>query len=263
MAILKGNLDFTGSMGSMSAYKRRDLDKTILREKGGGSKEKIYNAPSCQNIRHNFTEFSLCGKMGGSIRRSMFPMLTLADYNFTPKLTSIAKILQKLDTESKKGERNVLLSQHKHLLAGFSLNRKTTFEHFIRASISCSIDRLTGSAIIKVPSLVPGVNLSPWKPYSFYRIIVNLGCVKDKKHTIYFQPKTADEGENTAGYSSWHSSSQQADEVELNLQLRFPERISDDTTLILSAGIQFGTALTDSIIEPVKYAGAAKIIATG
>jgi hypothetical protein len=46
MAILKNLTEFTGSLGNISAYRRKDSDKVILRMKGGATKKKIKTAKS-------------------------------------------------------------------------------------------------------------------------------------------------------------------------------------------------------------------------
>ncbi len=45
MASLKGNIAFTGSLGNLSAYSRKDLNNIILRTKGGASGKVIKTAP--------------------------------------------------------------------------------------------------------------------------------------------------------------------------------------------------------------------------
>lgn len=260
MAILKGNLDFTGSMGGVSAYKRHDSDKTILRGKGGATKKKIYSSPSFVRTRENFTEFGLCGKMGGCIRRSMISLGPLADYNFTPRLTTIAKIIQTMDTENIRGERNVQLSAHKHLLTGFSLNKKIAFESIVKPALPHAINRAEGNATVQIPGLIPGINFSNTRSYPFYRFIINLGCVKDKVYKT-FQPKGIDDCENCSEYSEWRHSFQNTLPLEMSIKLSDLDSLDDTITLILSVGIQFGTPLSDAIIQPVKYAGCAKIIA--
>jgi hypothetical protein len=56
MAELKG-IPFIGSLGTLSAYKRKDSDKIILRGKGGPSKEQIKNGAQFELTRHNISEF--------------------------------------------------------------------------------------------------------------------------------------------------------------------------------------------------------------
>ena len=51
MAKLIGEFQFEGSIGNLSAYKRKDSDKIILRTKGGPSKRRIKTAPEFAVVR--------------------------------------------------------------------------------------------------------------------------------------------------------------------------------------------------------------------
>lgn len=170
----------------------------------------------------------------------------LPGHNFTSQLTAIAKIIQKLDTKSAKGDRAVLLSQHKPLLVGFSLNKKIAFESIVKPALPHRIDRLQGSAVVQIPDLLPGVNFSNPKSYSFYRFIINMGCVSDK-WPGGFQPKGIDDGETVSMYSSWRPSFERSLAEAIQIQLSRTDALNDSTTIILSVGIQFGAALTDAI----------------
>ena len=173
MAILTGDIEFTGSIGNVSAYKLRGIEKPVLRTKGGAPKKKVLTAAEFQRTRENFSEFAQCGIMGGCIRRSMLAMSPLATYNFTPLLTRVAKAIQRLDTVGKRGERQVLLSQHRQLLTGFSLNLDTAFESIVRHPVTYTVNRETGTATVQLPSLVPGVNLIPHRKQPLFRFQLN------------------------------------------------------------------------------------------
>src|SRR5687768_1251332 len=140
MAFLKSDFEFTGSIGNVSAYKLPGVDGTVLRLKGGADKKKILSAASFELTRQNAAEFGACGKMGGSIRRSMLPMIPLADYNFVSSLNALAKIIQLLDTEGNRGERSITLSARREFLKGFSLNKNTVFESIVRHPLEYRID---------------------------------------------------------------------------------------------------------------------------
>ena len=260
MAILKGDLEFTGSIGGLSAYKVKGIDKTILRNKGGANKKQILKSPAFVRTRENYTEFAACAKLGGSIRRSMLAMAPMADYNFTPLLSSLAKTIQCLDTESKRGERNILLSQHRNLLVGFSLNRNISFESIVRHPIHCSLDRAAGKAVVQLPSLMPGVNLMTSKQYPLFRFVINLGYVADR---VFGTKGYVEEGdnENCCVYTDWHHTAELFEERELIAQLKDISDMKESSTFILSVGIQMGIPVTNTVVNPVKYAGCAKIMA--
>lgn len=258
MAILKGNLEFTGSLGNLSAYQLPGTGKTILRTKGGATKKKIQKSPAFKRTRENYTEFSGCAKMGGSIRKSMLPLAPLADYNFTPLLNSLAKTIQLLDTECVRGERNIYLSRYRHLLTGFSLNRNTSFESMVKHPLHCTIDRDNKRAVVQLPELMPGVNLMLSKQYPLFRFVVNLGCVVDKLYSTYGY--IGEEMESRCVYTDWHHTTQPFDAEELSVELQKTSVLTDDITLILSVGVQMGVPVTDTVTNPVKYAGCAKIM---
>ena len=259
MAILKNGLEFSGGLGNLSAYKLPGMKQTIVRTKGGADKKKILNSPSFKLTRDNYTEFGACAKMGGSIRRSMLALAPLADYNYTPMLNSLAKTIQLLDTESPRGERNVILSRHKHLLTGFSLNRNIIFESVVRHPLQFSLDRDHKQALIQLPELMPGVNLMVSKQYPLFRFIVNLGCVTDMR----FIGKGYHAGNivNSSVYTDWFHASHLFQAMDVSVDLKEKVVISDQMTMILSLGIQMGIQLTDTLVNPVKYGGCAKIIA--
>lgn len=257
MAILKSNLEFTGSLGNLSAYELPGVG-TVLRTKGGAKKKQIQKSPKFQRTRENYTEFSGCAKMGGSIRQSMLVMAPLADYNFTPVLNSLAKTIQLLDTECVRGERNIYLSRYKHLLTGFSLNRNSTFESIVKHPLHCTIDRENKRAVVQLPELMPGVNLILSKQYPLFRFIVNLGGVADRLFSTYGYVGAP--MESRCVYTDWHHATQLFDAAEALVELKDTAALPDDTTLILSVGIQMGTPVTDTVVNPVKYAGCAKIM---
>ena len=58
----------------------------------------------------------------------------------------------------------------------------------------------------------------------------------------------------------WHHTGQAFDAQEITVQLSDTSEIKDNTTLILSIGIQMGAPITDELVNPVKYGGCAKII---
>ena len=259
MAILKNNLEFTGSLGNLSAYKLPGIDETILRTKGGARKKKILKSPNFKLTRDNYTEFSGCAKMGGSIRRSMLPLAPLADYNYTPVLNSLAKTIQLLDLESVRGERNIYLSRYRHLLNGFCLNRNVSFESVVRHPLHSNIDRPGKRAVVQLPELMPGVNLMLPRQYPLFRFIVNLGCVADR----FYAPGgyIARDTESCSVYTGWHHATQLFPGAEVPVELKDTAELSESVTMILSVGIQMGIPITDTVVNPVKYAGCGKIIA--
>jgi hypothetical protein len=164
MAILKNGLQFTGSVGNLSAYTRRGSEKVIIRTKGGASRDKIKKSPNFKRTRESNSDFALCMKVVKGLREAIKPVRHMADYNFTPALSSRTRQVQALDQENGPGKREVYISKHHYLLEGFQLHREFPFDSVISSPLSYNIDRATLSATIHLPQLAPGANINiPWK----------------------------------------------------------------------------------------------------
>src|SRR5690606_19509175 len=159
MAKLSPGIQFTGSIAGLSAYTMRGSDKIILRTKGGMSKKQVKRLPANSLLRLNNNEWKGCTLTGSNIRKCLHGILHLADYNITGSLNAMAKMIQKLDIVNKQGERSILMSEHKQLLNGLSLNRKTLFDSVVRYPLPVTINRNLASANIIIPELTPGIHL--------------------------------------------------------------------------------------------------------
>ena len=144
MAVLKSLSEFEGSIGNITAYKRRDSDKTFLRTKGGVSKKRIKKDKKFERTRELNSEWGGCAKAAAMIRDLFVHHQSVADYNLSGPLTAIAKEIQMRDPSNKRGERAILFSRFGHLIEGFQLNQKNTFESGIRGNVDVQFLRAEG-----------------------------------------------------------------------------------------------------------------------
>ena len=112
MAKLSAPLQFTGSIGGLSAYKMKGSDKIILRTKGGPSKKQVHSMPENSLLRLNNKEWCGCVITGTNIRKALHGLLHLADYNISGPLNGLAKTIQKLDTAQACGQRSIFVNQY-------------------------------------------------------------------------------------------------------------------------------------------------------
>src|ERR1700754_381148 len=89
-----------GTLGGYSVYKRRDLDKYIVRRKGGPSKNQILNSENFINTRRNIGEFSGRSTATKFLLQALDPLRPLADYNIAGPLNALVKPIQEMDTDS-------------------------------------------------------------------------------------------------------------------------------------------------------------------
>lgn len=266
MAILDGHIQFTGRLGNLSAYRMKGSDKIILRAKGGPSGDKIRKAPEFARVRENIAEFGACGKTAGHIRRRLQPVSNLADYNFTPALCSIAKMIQRKDEDSPRGQRNIYLSTYKHLLPGFSLNKANPFDSVVRQAIPVDISPEQMTAVVALPRLDPRLNLFiPWRQ-PLYRVVLHMTTISDVVYDGdgYCFALSQQSFRAATVYTEWQPVAQPLEAQDLVLEPAEPPVDSDTPPAIcIAIGIQMGAPVSDWVVEPVRRCGCGKILQVG
>jgi hypothetical protein len=262
MAKLDADFSFTGRMGNLSAYRRKGSKQIILRNAGGPSKKKIKNDPVFERQRRHSKEFSGCATGTKCIRKAIFPLLRLCSGDFTGILNKMNRSLLVLDTINELGKRNIYFSKSPKLFEGFQLNDTNNFDSIVRNPLSYKMNKDTLSAEINFPVLKPGINFFvPPGTHPVYSFIATIGILPD---LVYgkekYQPLSVACSE--MAQSAWFPVLQGSPSITL-----FPDLASTVTgipatpfTLVLSAGICFGTIGINHETEQVKKAGAAKIV---
>lgn len=264
MAKLHTPFQFTGTLAGVTAYKRIDSDKIILRSQAGPTREQIMTGKSFGVTRRNISEFSGRSTAGKWVKTALMPLKHLADHNLGPSLNPLLKPVQEGDTESEFGKRHVLLSRLPRLLEGFEVSRRNHLDSVVHNPVSCTLSKDTLSAQVTIGALLPGVNFSPIGNFPHYRIIAVLGVAPD----IFYKPEGygPEEGYHLlhphALYSDWFYSARGSEEQTLALSLPVAPAAAS-FTLLLSVGISFGRMGSKGWTEAVKYAGAGKILAAG
>ena len=141
MAKIKLNFPLTNSLGDHSMYLMHGVEKTILRAKGGPNLRQVRTMPKLEKMRNNGSEFGGASKLAGSIRRTLYAVNALADFNYSGSLRAIAKSIQKMDTTSRHGQRDLLLSQYANMINGFNLTKKNPFDTIVTTSPTTTISR--------------------------------------------------------------------------------------------------------------------------
>ncbi len=266
MAKVKGETSFIGSIGNNSFYKRRDIDEPLVRSKGGASRKMIKTSDRFINTRRYNKEFGGCSKAGSAIRRALFPLRHMADYNISGPLNAIAKNIQKMDKEGLLGQRSIAFSKYKQWLDGFSYNMKNHISGVVRSPFQFSIVREEGKATVVIPALAPGINFQNKYNNPLFCITAILGIVPDfiyNPDRDIFSPKNPKViGKNSFVSTEWHSSFSPVKEETLVLQVDSSLLANEENTLILAVGIEFGNPLPDQLVQQIKYSGSAIILGT-
>ena len=264
MAKLEPGFGFTGSLHNLSAYKRKDMEKIILRTKGGPSKRKIKTLPSFDLTRRNNKEFGGRSTACKWILRVLYPLKPLSDYNISGPLNSTLKPVQQMDTSSELGERNIVLSENPRLLEGFQLNRKNLFESVLRNPLSFTLSRDEMKAEVEIPELIPGNNFFPVEEYPVYRWQATLGVIPDLFFDVEKKGYQPNENFDSLYPSRFESEwcAVKTGAASRIIKLSLPNAMiptGSSFSLMLAAGISFGTIRSGGA-EQVSYAGCGKIL---
>ncbi len=262
MAKLVGVPGYTGTIGELSAYRMQGVDKIILRKKGGPTKQQIKKKASFAITRQLNEEFTGRMLMVKQLNQAMQEIRHLYHGNDAGRLGAVCKKIQEADINSFLGKRSVLLSAAGYWLEGFSLNRYHPFDAIVKHPLAVSINKLTGTATISWPVLLPGLHLLNPLQQPFYRFVFVLSTVADmvydEQQRRYHPTPTASLGRAVA-QTDWHIAGKDCAAQTFTLQI--PQyTAAAGLSLLLSGGIEYGQPQTEGYIKYTKYAGAGKLL---
>jgi hypothetical protein len=261
--IISGS-DFTGRLGPASVYKMRGHNKLVIRSRGGASKSRIKNHPNFDATRSLNREWKLVTEVAAEIRAGLWGLRPLADYNVSGPLNALIKKIQTSDTVNEKGKRSILFSRYPDFISSFQFNRQTLFDSIVRQQLEINIDKPAALATVTVPVLQPAIHFFPNPRYAYYRLVISIAAASDK---VWNEESTSYKSLVTLipTYKSLCSDWVPASSTQTAATYQIApdnEGFSSgpDMILILGAGIQYGMPAPDGSIQPVPYAGAARIL---
>lgn len=262
MAFQSGPFGYTGTIDELSAYRMRGMDRIVVRRKSRISKERIRNDDRFSNTRDLNQEWKACTMAMRAVRYAVKDIDQLGDHNYTGTLMKICKEIQLRETVHGKGERAILFSAFPFLLEGFSFNKQHTFDTVLRHPLEFAVSRETGSAMVKIPAVIPGINLlNPFKQ-SMFCIHIVLGAVPDilfDDSAKQFKPAGEPHTRKNSVVSPWFTTGSGAAAQEFSLTLPAWEN-KEGYSLVLTAGIRFGQPFNPETVNDTKYANAFKIL---
>lgn len=240
-----------------------------MRTKGGPSKQRMAKGPEFEKLREHQKEWGACVQFARSIRQAVGENYRLCDFNLTPVWTGIGKNLMKMDQVNKQGERCLYLSTYKQALEGFSFNHNYPFNSVLRIFPTCRVNRETLEASVTFPRINTATDILNVQRLPYFRLIVSLGTVSDIMYNplnlfYNFEP-VADimQGVCVNSVTEWFSADNMLKEQTVSLKMNEELRglMTQNVSLVLSIGIEFGKVGFGGEISAVKHAGSAKIVA--
>ena len=267
MAIVKGIFQATGSIKGISFYSPVGSDKVIMRTKGGATKERIAKGKEFAKLRKHQAEWGGCVQFAQGVRVAVGELYRLADFNLSPVWTGMGKQLIKLDTVSEIGERNLQLTVYKPALDDFNMNRNYPLASILRVMPTAVVDRETLTATVVFPRINTESHLVNFQRLPYFRLIACLGTVSDMHYKPVMQTNYAPvnpklHGFSTSKMSEWHSTNNIIEEQTFVLQFDefYREMVTNDITMLVSVGMEFGNVAFGGSIVEVKRAGCGRVI---
>jgi len=166
------------------------------------------------------------------------------------------KIL-KLDTVNAVGQRTLRFSQWIQEMEGYDLNNKYPITTILRVSPLAELNRETLSATVSLPRINTSTNLQNIRKLPYFRLIINLGTVSDMMYNpdgLIYNYQPINEKLNVVSNSTlsdWHSTNDVLPAHVLSVQLKETAipLLTDDVTVLLSMGIEFGNVGFGGVIE--------------
>ena len=261
--IISGS-DFTGRLGPVSVYKMRGHDKLVIRTPGGASKSRIKNHRNFEATRSLNREWTLVTGVAAKIRQNLSAICLLADYNISGPLNALIKKIQTSDTINEKGKRSILFSQYPDFISSFQFNRQTLFNSIVRQQLEINIDKSSAIASVTVPVLQPAIHFFPNPRYAYYRLVISMAAASDQiwnEESMSYKPAISVLPKYKHVSTAWVPASSTQPAATYQLSPAYKEfSTGADMILIAGVGIQYGMPSPDGSIQPVPYAGAARII---
>ena len=259
--LIQTDQSFTGSIGNLIYYKRKDSDQVFVRRKGVISKERIKNDPKFANLRLNNIEYSGCIQMTQSIRESFTVVRHLGDVHVIPGLCALLKRIQQLDKTSIWGEKQILLSQYRQYLVGVEFRKASTLSSFLQVPLIYQFDREKGQAKVELTDFSCAIALKVPNKQPYFRLIVCLGIITDRGINAStgqsYEPlhkRVIPEACYKVGV--WFSTLGTVPKQELMLVMDEEYgTLAKEDSLVLSVGVEFGVLNINGVIEAVKHVG--------
>ena len=129
--------------------------------------------------------------------------------------------------------------------------------------MNITLSRETMSEEVSIPALMPDINFKPQGKHALYSFQVVLGLVPDLFFSKHDYKPSHEQYVGKRGYvsaeSPWFSCWSGSEGITLALKYDFVPP-DDQFILMLAIGIRYGSPISESKVEQVKYAGAAKIL---
>jgi hypothetical protein len=264
MAIIRGPIKFTGSLGGMQGYFDKESGEFIVATKRESNKKAYDNCDSIPRVKENNNEFVALNIWTKLIRKGTGELVYLKNGKHNGNLVAIGKRIQLMDQTGLRGLRNIISSKFNYPLIGYNWNREHPF------NIACNVEPVVS---ITDDRRVVTLTMNDFKSFQkfkwteevrYYRVYLNIFTLPDVEwdegHRQYFPVYPSKEMGDETSVSNWMSVS--TDYIDFQISASFDENSlpKEKTTVMVSMGFEFASAFQYGSPYIVKGNGTAAIV---
>jgi hypothetical protein len=264
MAILKGPLQFTGSVGNLTASVDKKTGRVILSEKKASNKKGFKNCDNLPRVKENNNEFAGLNIWTKLIRSGIDELIHLKKGRHNGNLVSIGKRIQLMGQNGLRGFRNITTSKFNYPLIGYNWNDEHPFDIAcdVKPEVSITDDRRVVTISM---NHFRSFQKFKWTEYvRYYRVYLSIFELPDVEWNEDFNQYFPVYFNTTFGEALSVSDWMSVDPIPFDFQISaaFDENKlpREKTTVLVSMGFEFASDMQHGSPYIVQGNGTAKIV---
>ena len=245
MAIQKGHIKYTGTLGEVRHFRMKGLPEYYAGLKGGPTGEQVFNDSVFERTRENMNEFGGCAFAGKSVRVGLAQLMKqMSDPQLTGRLTAIMKKINLEDKSEARGYRAILITAEPQYLAGLDFDRNVSFNGIFYATFTLAKTEDRTGATLTVPVFNPLAYISAPAGATHFRLINAVSVISDfaynDQSNVYEPVDPALNELSTIQYSDYISLSEATpDVVTVEATLTGKPKMNENVSVLNCIGIEF------------------------
>jgi hypothetical protein len=235
-------LKVKGKLDGVSYYENGN--KQLARKAKGPSKSRINTGESFQRTRENMSEFGGAIAAAKSFRMGFQSVhKSLYDSRLTNRLTAFLKQVMNRDTESIRGQREILLASHKESMEQFEFNLKTPFSSIFKVPYAASANDARNELAVKLTAVDPSLQVNFPPNVNYCRLVLAVGVFSNHAYDMqdgkYLPVNKPINGIGVVTRSELISKDALSLDISLTASLPGLPQIDEGSSVIQCLGIEF------------------------
>jgi hypothetical protein len=249
---------FKGRMGNVAFFKKNGEDRARMVGEGI-TKERFQNDPKLERVRENVREMTALSVTVKSIRSALRPVTKFLSNTLGGRLRKVLRIINKR-SDGVRGQRSVLLSQNRSLLAGMELNNVQDFATTF--GVRYTIENPTRTSVTLTVAAAPPDLIKAPVYATHFRILQCIGTVADTvfdpEAKKYFPQHPELDGLSELSYSDYLPA-RGAEPLNISLTTTLSQEIPAEVSVVHCLAIIFYDKV-GADYYPLTDGGAAKLL---